>query len=336
MYTSNISFVGKGLSGVSESFIRHKCKAKYYPSAGGGLRLASVQEFSVPVFSEGGFEKREILPAGYLYVLGQLQEARRIGDYVAADNLLERLHEIEKRAYAPEEAFDSDDLLQDLPMTNEEVAEMKRRECVERAVRRAKNAAFDLLACNPDLDVFGTFTFDPARIDSTDYNEVYKVVRTWLSNRVQRQGLKYILVPERHADGEKIHFHCVFNSGAVKLVKARYNGTGRLLKRTRAGITKQLYNVEDWPYGFSSCEKIYGSNCTLKVAKYIFKYMGKQLYDGQKIGGRYFLHGGKLALPTFVYSDKPEEFFDINTEVPVFTKNVQVSTSVTYREWGFI
>ena len=172
---------------------------------------------------------------------------------------------------------------------------------IERATRRAKINAFDIILSNPDLDTFATFTYRPDEsLDKSSYEDCYRLLGVWLSNRVQRAGLKYVIVPERHRSGD-IHFHGILNSSALKLVRAR-GPSGRAL--TREG--KPLYNLEDWKHGFTTAQIIgSGEVDREKVAKYVFKYMGKQ--SGQKIGGRYCLIGGELERPFFVYGDSAEE-----------------------------
>lgn len=178
---------------------------------------------------------------------------------------------------------------------------------IERATRRARKNAFDIIMCNPDLDIFCTFTYSPEKVeDKADYDECYKYLNTYLSNRVQRNGLKYVCVPERTKKGD-IHFHAIMNANALKLVEARSPNTNR--KLTHNG--KQLYNITDWSRGFTSCEYITRSGDEDEreaVSKYIFKYMGKQ--EGQKIGGRYCLIGGDVQKPIYVYGETAEELFD--------------------------
>ncbi|MBQ2846042.1 MAG: hypothetical protein IJA52_09270 [Clostridia bacterium] len=199
-----------------------------------------------------------------------------------------------------------------------------------RAVHRAKIQCFDLIQCNPDLDTFVTITFNKNRVDRTSYDDIYDILKVWLSNRVSRCGLCYVLVPEYHHDKESIHFHGLFNSAALKLVKARSPKTGRLLHTM---IGKQIYNIEDFTAGFTTAVMIDGESCVDKVSKYIFKYMGKQL--GQKIGGRYYLHGGKLALPYFMYGQDPAEF--VNGEICTYdTEPVQVLDNLTFRQYFYI
>lgn len=200
-----------------------------------------------------------------------------------------------------------------------------------RATRRAKIAAFDAIMCNQDLDAFVTFTYSPQKVENkADYDECYKALAVWLSNRVQRKNLKYVLVPERTKIGD-IHFHAIMNSAALKLQKACSAKTGRPL--THHG--KPLYNVSDWKYGFTSAELIPNADGDRKaVAKYIFKYMGKQM--GQKIGGRYVLHGGDLKQPLYVYSDDENEFFDGINE-SIYTRTVDIDDNgLIYTEWSFV
>ena len=204
---------------------------------------------------------------------------------------------------------------------------------LRRASRRAKMRAMDFILCNHDLDTFATLTFDPEKIQRDSWEKTYGAARTWLSNRVQRSGLKYIMVPEFHKDGDSIHFHAVMNASALDLVEARYSDSGRLIKRRKQGEVKQLYNLADWICGWSSLERISGKGSRDKVAKYIFKYMGKQL--GQRIGGRYFLHGGQLAAPVYRYGEEIEEFLgDGGQETDRFS--VDVTDNVVYTEVSFL
>lgn len=266
-----------------ENEVFHRVRAKYYPSPDGGLRLASVAEFNSPVFREDGYEEIGI-PEDPLDFGLDLDDESVIGDSPDADQMRE--------VYAA------------------------------RAIRRAKTQAFDYIVCNPDIDCFVTLTYSPEMSDRTSYDDVYGKLKTWLSNRVTRKGLKYVCVPEYHHDGEAIHFHLLVNRRALTLVDSGHKDHG-----------KKVYNVADWNWGFSTAKLITCSEVDrVKVSKYIFKYMGKQ--SGQKIGGRYFLHGGIFTKPVYLYGDDAAEF--IGEEVVQFAKDVTIGDSVHYREWNFI
>lgn len=204
---------------------------------------------------------------------------------------------------------------------------------VERATRRAKINAFDIILCNPCLDTFATFTYKPDdELDKSSYEECYKKLGVWLSNRVQRSGLMYVIVPERHKSGD-IHFHGIMNSSALKLDRA-ISPKGRPLSRNG----KPIYNLQDWKLGFSTAQVIGGSECDREaVAKYIFKYMGKQV--GQKIGGRYCLIGGQnIVRPRYVYGDSVDEFLGehVCEQACKYDREVKIGDQLEYREYSFI
>lgn len=202
---------------------------------------------------------------------------------------------------------------------------------IRRATRRAKIRCFDAIMCNKDMDLFLTVTYSPEKVtDKADYDECYKYLSVWLSNRVQRKGLKYVCVPERTRRGD-IHFHMICNSSAFDLIEAR-SPKGRLLKHDG----KQLYNVPEWKRGFTSAEYITRKSDTdderAMVAKYIFKYMGKQM--GAKIGGRYVLSGGEMRDPVYLYGDSADAF--LPDEEPKYKHEVSDGENYNYTEYGFI
>lgn len=216
---------------------------------------------------------------------------------------------------------------------------------VQRAARRARRRAFDLIMCNSCLNTFVTLTYDPDKIPSSGtqgaemphtgiHEAVYPYLRTWLSNGVQRRGLCYVCVPERHKKGG-IHWHALCNSEALPMVAARSAKTGRLLRRN--GET--VFNVTNWSKGFSTALQIRqreeGNDPRAAVAKYMFKYMTKNF--GAKVGGRYMLHGGQLVEPVEVYGMGIEEFGD-PAAAKVFEREVDRGDNVglVYREYDFL
>ena len=214
-------------------------------------------------------------------------------------------------------------------MQEDDEKESNRTESQNRAFRRARINAFDKILANPDLDTFGTFTLSPEVIrDRTEWEDVNRYLRHWLANRVQRRDLKYVICPERHKSGA-IHFHGIMNSSALRLAPAVNPHSGLPLTHNGA----PLYNILDWSYGFTSAEKIQsGTLDREKVAKYIFKYMGKQGTDGM-IGGRYALIGGDLASPFYLYGNNPEEFRDGREPT---TSRQSDHSGIQYKEWNYI
>jgi hypothetical protein len=162
---------------------------------------------------------------------------------------------------------------------------------------RARKRIFDIVASN-QWDFFVTLTLDESLIgDRSDYGTIVKKLNTWLDNAVRRKGLRYIIVPEWHANHKGIHFHGLINDNVFHLVDS-----GHIDKK---GHT--IYNIPEWKYGFTTAIKTYGD--VTHTAKYVCKYITKQ---SEKIGGRYFLHGGKMQQPSYKYFNT--DFYRYNTE----------------------
>lgn len=169
-----------------------------------------------------------------------------------------------------------------------------------RSMRRARAQVRDLALCNP-FTHFVTLTLDQARVDRYDMGAITRKLNAWLSNQVQRRGLCYVLVPERHQDGA-IHFHGFFNNA----LERTDSGTmippdgGRPKKpRSRAQRAawaaeggRVVWNLPGWSLGFTTALELVGEYS--RAVSYVCKYIGKQ---GDKPGGRWYYSGGDLARP---------------------------------------
>lgn len=155
-----------------------------------------------------------------------------------------------------------------------------------RGAQRARSRLFDIAMCNHDLDMMLTLTYNKEQIDRYSYDAIIKKMNTWLDNRVRRNALKYVLVPERHKDGA-IHMHGLANAEALKLVDSGHKHKGR-----------KVYNIKDFAYGFTTAVKLDGGR--ENAVKYILKYISK---GSELIGGRYVLSGGDLAKPLYTYAN---------------------------------
>ncbi len=172
-------------------------------------------------------------------------------------------------------------------------AEGDRGEGQARAAARARKQLFDYVACNP-FDYFITLTQDAAKVgDRYDYKEAVYRLGVWLDNRVRRNGLKYVIVPEKHKDGA-IHWHGLVTQNGIKLADSGH--------KDKAG--RKIYNIVNWRFGFTTAVKLDGNYS--RVAGYVTKYIKKDM-DAGTIGGRYFLHGGALQGPRYEYYDAPLE-----------------------------
>jgi hypothetical protein len=176
----------------------------------------------------------------------------------------------------------------------------------ERSMRRAR-AKVRRLALANEFRWFVTLTLDPEKVDSHDGAAVVKALNAWCSNAVQRQGLRYILVPERHKKGG-IHFHGFFSDSmeAVDSGTMKPPGGGKPRKpRSKAQREEWLrnggqvvYNLPRWTYGFTTAMELYGDYPA--AVAYVCKYIGK---DGEKPAGRWYYSGGDLREPEVAYAE---------------------------------
>lgn len=202
---------------------------------------------------------------------------------------------------------------------NEAQPEGRKAENVQRAVRRAKQNLRDLALCN-GMKYFITLTLDGSKIDRHDMAAITRKVNAWCSNRVQRDGLAYILVPERHKDGA-IHFHGFVNDAVEVVDSGTLSMPGsKSPKRPRSKAQRAewiaqggrvVYNLPDWDLGFTTAIELYGD--PVRAVHYCCKYIGKA-QEGEtpeRIGGRWFYHGGCKARPKISYADVDFDTMDI-------------------------
>lgn len=177
---------------------------------------------------------------------------------------------------------------------------------ISRAQRRARAAAFDI-ARSSDFDLFVTLTVDAAKLDRYNADEVFRHLHDWLDNRVRRNGLRYLLVPEYHKDGA-IHFHALFNE-CLEMVDSGTISIGGRPRKPRSKAQRDswlrdgghiVYNLPAWGWGFTTAIRMYGS--LESAAGYVVKYITK---SEQKIGGRWYYSGGELKRPEVLCADIP-------------------------------
>lgn len=183
---------------------------------------------------------------------------------------------------------------------------------VKRAQRRARTEVRDLALCNP-FTHFVTLTLDASKVDRYDMAAITRKLNAWLSNQVQRRGLKYILVPERHKNGA-VHFHGFFNDVLERIDSWTVipPGGGKP-RRPRSKAQKAawlaeggrvVWNLPGWSLGFTTALELVGEYS--KAVSYVCKYIGKQQEDGkpgEKIGGRWYYSGGDLERPDVTLAD---------------------------------
>jgi hypothetical protein len=180
------------------------------------------------------------------------------------------------------------------------------------SMKRSQDKVYEIAAANT-FDYFVTLTLDEIKISRTDKDEIYKKLRNFLQNKVQRNGLKYLIVPEYHKDGEAIHFHGLL-SGNLELKDSG--------KRYHDG--RVIYNLGDWGYGFSTVLET--DKNVNALAKYIVKYITK---DSSRILGKYYLAGGKglqRSVPTDYIDQYYAEFDGKKYQIPNAGMGVKYKT----------
>lgn len=179
---------------------------------------------------------------------------------------------------------------------------------MERSMRRAR-AKLRRLALANDFDYFVTLTLDETKIDRFDGAAVTKRLGQWCDNMARRHGLRYVLVPERHKDGA-FHFHGFFAGAGLDVVDSGTIKRPGIKKPKRPRSAAQraewlaegghiVYNLPQWPYGFTTALKLYGEYPA--AVAYCCKYIGKQ--DGERPLGRWYYSGGALREPHKTYAD---------------------------------
>lgn len=114
-------------------------------------------------------------------------------------------------------------------------------------------------------DWFFTLTFDPAKVDSFDYEQCVKSLKSWLDTiRRFSPDMRYLMVPEKHESG-RYHFHGLF-AGCENIA---FVESGHY---TKSGDT--IYNVGNYKLGWSTATRVKDNS---RVVKYISKYITKDL-----------------------------------------------------------
>lgn len=127
---------------------------------------------------------------------------------------------------------------------------------------------------------FFTLTFNPLKVDRTNYTECSKKLSTWLENMRRRYSpdMVYLLVPELHKDGKSFHFHGLFsNIGNMPLFDSgKRDKQGRIIYNIGSyyenGTLK--YAKGAFRLGFTTVTAV---DDTAKASSYLCKYITKDL-----------------------------------------------------------
>ena len=212
-------------------------------------------------------------------------------------------------------------------------SETESTELRDDVLKRNRERVFDIVYCN-HWDWFLTITFDPKKVDFTNVNEVMRKLNIWLQNKVRRNGLQYILVPERFKKTNGIHCHALIND----VVKTTYSNRIRVGKRSvPEEICKQehieysdsdkIFNVPEWKYGFSTALPI--SENAGKLSVYLTKYITK---GNDRIFGRYYWSSRNIDREPYIeYTNSSYDEIDLpEFEVPGTAYKVKYDQQMDY------
>ncbi len=170
------------------------------------------------------------------------------------------------------------------------------------SLRRTVILINTLLEMN-DFDWFWTLTFDKAKIDRTNDEQVFKCYERYINNiKKQYPDFKYMCFPERHEDG-CFHFHLLtagltvaqmglVNSGNVCCHWAKKKNKYGILENIgncsksfyektkhshelRDTDGEPIYNITTFAYGITTVSRIVSrERCNSYVKKYVEKDLG--------------------------------------------------------------
>lgn len=148
-------------------------------------------------------------------------------------------------------------------------------------------------------EYFITITFDAKKVDRTDFDACMNKARTWVKNVKKRYcpSLKYLLVPELHADKKSWHIHgLLMNCDELPL-----SDSGKKDKKGRV-----IYNL-NFQGGFNSAIRIGTSKKDIySIAGYVSKYITKDMCR---------LTSGKHRYYVSKDIDKPIETFFLCSDI---------------------
>lgn len=133
------------------------------------------------------------------------------------------------------------------------------------SINRTKTLLHDLVLCN-DFELFATFTFNPAKVDSFNYNRCLSVMSRWLHHQRDKatskgKDFKYLIVPEMHKSG-RWHFHALISGYSSTLKLSPY----------KTDTLRPIYNITSFRSGFTTASLVDSKEA---LSNYVTKYITK-------------------------------------------------------------
>lgn len=171
----------------------------------------------------------------------------------------------------------------------------------KRSLRRTKKTVRDYVLSNR-FELFATFTFKDNRQDPDGCK---MRMQNWLKNQNKRKGkFNYLIVPEFHKDKVSLHFHSLISGYNGKIEPAINPMTNKPIKQHG----DQIYVFPSYTLGFNNVKVIeYSSDSQLKLARYISKYITKDMPLFANKNRYWTSHGLKLPRT----EDNPADWYKI-------------------------
>ena len=155
-------------------------------------------------------------------------------------------------------------------------------------------------------EYFITLTFDPKKVDRSNYQLCCKRVCRWLWYIRQHHSpdLRYLIVPELCNDGSSFHFHgLIANIGDLKLIDSGHLSSG-----------KPILNIANWHYGFSTAFRLKEDDL-YRISRYITKYMTKACHALARGAHRYFVSKNLPAPKNSIFLVEPGEEYKMICDI---------------------
>lgn len=163
-------------------------------------------------------------------------------------------------------------------------------------ISRARSRIFELAMCNP-WQYFFTGTLDGAKHERSDLKGFHKSLSMFVRSQRRKHNcdVKYLLIPEKHSDGQNWHVHGLIN-GLSDIALTEYQVKDKIPRRMKEMIKggDRLYRWNDYQdkYGWSSLGQVKNAE---GVSKYITKYISKEVAKSvQEVGAHMYYASQRL------------------------------------------
>lgn len=196
---------------------------------------------------------------------------------------------------------------------NEERTTEEENHCTKVSLSATKNRIYNIARSNT-WDWFITLTFDREKTDSSDYDEIVRRLQIFLNHLQQRQcpNLKYLIVPEFHADNKHYHFHGLLSD----CDGLRFKYSGHDTKNE-----EPIYNILNWSWGFTTATRV---TDTRRVSSYITKYITKESQIFLKEKNRYYCSRNINRTKADFHIVDEEDFLKVYGSEIVYAKSVTI------------